>query len=215
MPYEAEESPLSILQPTTRQQQSPAVTGRFIAAGIALGLTWGVSLRAWMTLLAISEREAPQYSWAGTFGSVILPAGIIGGVLGWAEYARRTGGRRHWRYTALAPLLFIVLVVLYQPDFFQVLFSSGLGGGAIGVVVVGLAGGYAFSRRGPLWARASAGVPTVGIVGAFAVGAAIGEAVPGREALPAFIGLTFALLMGLWIGACSIPHRAVLHGDIE
>lgn len=139
---------MGVLQQTARPTQSVAAPGRLVAAGIVLGLAWGASLRAWMTLLAIGFGDAPGYSWNGTFGGVILPAGIIGGVLGWTEYARRTGGRRYWRYTALAPLLFIVINLLYVPDFFGILFSTGGGGGAVAVVVVGLGGGFAFSGRG-------------------------------------------------------------------
>jgi len=71
---------MGVLQQTTRPTESVVATGRLVAAGIVLGLAWGGSLRAWMTLLAIGFGDAPGYSWNGTFGGVILPAGIIGGV---------------------------------------------------------------------------------------------------------------------------------------
>ena len=100
--------------------------------------------------------------------------------------------------------------MLYVPNFFGLLFSTGGGGGAVAVVVVDLGGGFAFSRRGPLWARITAGVPIVGLVGLFAFGVTTDiEVMPSQEALPGLVGLTFVLLMVLWIAACSTPHKEV------
>ena len=38
------------------------------------------------------------------------------------------------------------------------MFQGGIGGGAIGVPLYGMAGGYALSGRGPRWARISCGL---------------------------------------------------------
>ena len=195
---------MSVLDQTTRPIQTGRGAGVFVLAGTVLGLAWGCSFRGWMSIFAIQQGAVPHYSWEGTFGAVILPAGIIGGVLGWAEYARRTGGRRYWRYTALAPFLFIGFAIIYTPNFFQILSNTAEGSGALWTVAVGLAGGYAFSGRGPLWARIAAGISSAGTVAVFAVGTAIRDGMQPREV---FAGLTFALLMIVWIAACSIPHR--------
>ena len=49
--------------------------------------------------------------WTGTFGFVLLPGAVIGGLLGWAEYARRTGVRPGRRWLALSPFLFAAVLV--------------------------------------------------------------------------------------------------------
>jgi hypothetical protein len=62
--------------------------------------------------------------------AILLPATLAGAALGWAEHTRRTGGRRAWRWIALAPLLFVVMPALVQDDFVTQL-TTGLGIGAI------------------------------------------------------------------------------------
>ena len=66
--------------------------------------------------------------WVGTFVWILLPGVLIGILLGWAEFIRRTGGRPHWRWLALSPLLFAAVLT---PDPLGIL-ESGIGGGAIG-----------------------------------------------------------------------------------
>jgi hypothetical protein len=56
----------------------------------------------------------PSFSWSGTFLAILLPATLVGAALGWAEYARRMGGWGVWRWTALTPLLFVVMPALVQ-----------------------------------------------------------------------------------------------------
>jgi len=96
-------------------------------------------------------------SWSGTFGWILAPGVATGVLLAWAEYIRRTGGRRGWRWLALAPLLFasVLLAGLLHP---ATMFEGGIGGGAIGVPIYGMAGGYALSGRGPVVARIGCGV---------------------------------------------------------
>src|SRR5262249_8735129 len=36
------------------------------------------------------------FTWLGTFLGVILPGGVAGALIGWAEHLRRKGGRRGW-----------------------------------------------------------------------------------------------------------------------
>jgi hypothetical protein len=66
----------------------PAV---FIAVGAVCGHAWASSLRGFMSQVAGAESEV---SWSGTFLWILLPGVLRGGLLGWAESLRRTGGRR-------------------------------------------------------------------------------------------------------------------------
>ena len=89
-----------------------------------------------------------EVQWVNTFGFILLPGAAIGALLGWAEHVRRTGGRPRWRWLALAPLLFAA-ILLSNPLDIGGLFEDGVGGGAIGVPVFAMLGGYAVSGRGP------------------------------------------------------------------
>ncbi len=84
---------------------------RVTLLGAILGLAWGSGLRAWMAVFAITTGGSSSFTWSETFLSVLLPTTVVGAALGWAEHARRTGGRG-WRWTALAPLLFVVIPAL-------------------------------------------------------------------------------------------------------
>jgi hypothetical protein len=52
-------------------------------------------------------------------------------MLGLAEWLRRTGGRRGWRWLAASPLAFAA-VFLSDPLHLGAFFATGIGGGAIG-----------------------------------------------------------------------------------
>ena len=125
-----------------------------LAIGGVCGLAWAAGLRGFMAELAGSGSDA---GWYGTFAQILLPGVIAGVLLGWAEHIRRTGGRRGWRWLAAAPIVFTVAVFV-SPEVFQAvlngqpLLGGGIGGGAIAVPLFGMAGGYALSGRGPLWA---------------------------------------------------------------
>jgi len=67
-----------------------------------------------------------------------------GRIYGLAEHRCRTGGPWRWWLT-LSPCLF--LAALADPRIFKGLITDGTGGGAIGVTLFGLAGGYALSGR--------------------------------------------------------------------
>ena len=88
---------------------------------------------------------------------------IAGALLGLAEYFRRTGGRRHWRWLALAPLAFAILPMT-MPDALLALFTQGLGGGAVAVALTAIAGGFAVSGRGALWARILCGILALAVI---------------------------------------------------
>jgi hypothetical protein len=77
----------------------------WVAGGMVCGLAWAASLRAYMVELSGLESI---FTWSGTFGAILLPGALAGGLLGWAEHLRRTGPPRGWRWLALAPLTLAV-----------------------------------------------------------------------------------------------------------
>jgi hypothetical protein len=149
------------------------------------------------------------FTWWGTFGAILLPGAVAGGLLGWAEALRRAGGRRGWRWLALAPLAFAV-APLFMPGAIAGLLTEGLGGGAIAVSLTGIGGGYALSRRGPLWARLACGLVSAALAVALAL---TGPGIAGpRLAITEPRGAWFAVLAASFIVvlalAASIPHRS-------
>ena len=82
-----------------------------------------------MTQIALDESTV---SWSGTFGWVLVPGLVIGMLLGWAEHIRRTGGRPRWRWLALSPLVF-ALLLFQDPGDILGIFEDGIGGAAIGI----------------------------------------------------------------------------------
>jgi hypothetical protein len=183
-----------------------------IAFGALLGLTWAASLRAYMVEFAGSGSHV---DWAGTFAQILLPGLLVGALLGLAEYFRRSGGRRGWRWLAAAPVLF-VLAPQFTPGAFTDLVTTGIGGGSIAVPLIGVLGGYAIARRGPAWARILTGSLAVVLI---AAGAAspyfIPRAVAWPDARATWVGVLSASLMVLLAFACSIPHRPVVQRGVS
>jgi hypothetical protein len=154
---------------------------------------------------------ATAMDWVGTFAQIILPGVLVGGLLGYAEYLRRTGGRRGWRWLAAAPVLMAVAPLL-SPEALVALVTTGIGGGAIAVPLFGALGGFALSGRGPVLARAICGlVAASGAIAGAIAGAFIS---PDRLSLTeprgVWVALLFLSLKVLLALACSIPHRPVL-----
>ena len=141
---------------------------------------WAAGLRVFMSEVAGPETAA---TWMGTFGWILVPGLLAGALLGWAEHLRRTGGRQGWRWLALSPLLFASVLVagLAHPS---TMFEGGVGGGAIGVPVLGMVGGYALSGRGRLWGRLFCGalalsaIPVWALVADDVGGAGLGVGTP-------------------------------------
>jgi hypothetical protein len=171
------------------------------------GIAWAAGFRGYMVELA---GPASTFDWWGTFGAILLPGALVGGLLGWAEALRRTGGRRGWRWLALAPLAFAIAPLL-MPGAIAALLTEGLGGGAVAVALMAIGGGYALSRRGPLWARLACGLVSAALAAALAL-AGPGIAGPAlvltepRGAWVAVLAASFILVLAL---AASIPHRPV------
>ena len=179
------------------------------AVGAVLGLGWGAALRGWMVVLALQFGERPHFTWQGTFGGILLPAAIMGAMLGVAAGAEGPSARKRRRWAKLSPLLLVLGPAITTENFIPTLITTGMGGGAIGVALIGMSGGYALSGTGPRWMRRVAGVFAVLLAAGSAVG--FGFAGGGSSDTPAkvFGGLLFALLMVLLvvgIGA-STPDR--------
>src|SRR3954454_3578568 len=133
-----------------RPVRAPRGAASWVALGALGGLAWACALRSFMAAVAGVESGV---EWGLTFGYILLPGAVIGALLGWAEFLRRHRdgpGRRRLAYT---PLLFAAVLVpgLLHPESFL---EGGIGGGAIGVPVIAMLGGYAISGRGPVWGRA-------------------------------------------------------------
>jgi hypothetical protein len=175
-----------------------------IAIGAVAGLAWAAGFRAFM--IEVAGAANSTFQWYGTFAGILLPGAVTGALLGWAEHLRRTGGRRGWRWLALAPLVFVVPTPSVLVSVFT---DGGIGGGAIGIPLFAMAGGYAVSGRGPRWARAVAGLlGLVPVLGFPIVGAVVdGGIATAREGwgLVLFSSSTAVLALG-----CAIPHLPVL-----
>jgi hypothetical protein len=196
-------------------EHSPARATRsaaaLLAAGGVCGLAWAAGLRGFMAALAGSGSEV---AWYGTFAQILLPGVITGVLLGWAEYIRRTGGRRGWRWLALAPLAF-PLFVFATPQGLEALLDAGLGGGAIAVPLFGMAGGYALSGRGPRWARIVLGVVALAPIPIWAFTASgFGPAFAVTSPRGAWVALFFYSFIATLTFACSIPHRAAVRPEM-
>lgn len=205
--------PEKVAAPVPRGTRTPASrrNAALVAVGAVCGIAWAAGFRAYMVELA---GPASTFSWWGTFGTILLPGAIVGGLLGWAEALRSSGGRRRWRWLALAPLAFAI-APMFLPGAVTALLTEGLGGGAVAVALMGIGGGYALSGRGPLWARLLCGLVAAALTAALAL-AGPGIAGPGlaitepRGAWVAVLAVSFIVVLAL---ASSIPHRPVAAFD--
>jgi hypothetical protein len=187
---------------------------RLLAVGALFGLAWAAGLRGFMAEVA---RPSSRVDWAGTFGWILLPGVVTGVLLGWAEYLRRTGGRRGWRWLALSPLA-LGAVTLHRFWELHLLFvEDPLGGGAVGVAMYGMAAGYALSGRGPRWGRLVCGALALTAVPLWAL-TVTGFGGPGlavttpRGLWVALYYWSFLAVLGL---GCAIPHRPVVDAATE
>ena len=121
------------------------------------------------------------------------------------------GGRPGWRWLALAPLLLAIAPML-MPEALVVLFTEGLGGGAIAVALLAIGGGFAISGRGALWARIACGILSfLLLAGVSATALVLGRAAaPGNEARGWWTLLLAASLLAILVLAASIPFRPVV-----
>lgn len=180
----------------------------YVALGALCGLAWAAGFRGWMIQMAGPAES--RMTWYATFGLILLPGTLVGAAFGLAEHRRRTGGAFS-RPLALAPLLF--LAALAVPWIFRALFASGQGGGAIGIALFGLAGGYAGSGRGRAWWRRTCG--TFAVLGTLLMLTMASDTAPLGDPYGAWVGLLAASLVAVFCLACSIPWRVGSVGPLD
>jgi hypothetical protein len=182
-----------------------------LLVGGLCGLAWAAGLRGFMAQIAGSTSGV---DWAGTFGWILLPGIGVGALLGWAEHLRTSGGRRGWRWLALAPLLFSAILFSRPLDLLSI-FQDGVGGGAIGVPLYGMLGGYALSGRGPRWARTLSGAVALTAIPIWAltVTSFAGPGLALNTPRGAWVAVYYWSFLAVLMLACAIPHRAVTPQD--
>ena len=173
------------------------------ALGGLVGLAWATSLRAWMTHLAIEFDTWPVLTWEGTFLAVLMPAVVVGALIG-LDFSKRVRSKSLRALVAWSPLLLLVGPALLADDFVGTLMDTGEGGGAIGVVVIGMTGAVCFARRGPVWSRFAAGLVAVGVTGAMAYLFYFAE---GISASGTFGAIYLVVLMSWLAVGSSLPMR--------
>jgi hypothetical protein len=178
-----------------------------VAIGAIAGLAWAAGFRAYMAELA---GPSSVVGWGGTFFAVLLPGLVTGGLLGWAEHLRRIGGRPRWRWLAAAPIALAVAPML-MPGAFVTLLTTGLGGGAVGVAIIALGGGYALSGRGPRWPRVLCAVLSGALLVGFAVAtpAIGGSRLALTEPRGAWVAVLVTSFLVVLTVAAAIPHRPI------
>ncbi|HWH97429.1 MAG TPA: hypothetical protein VNS80_03600 [Pseudolysinimonas sp.] len=181
-------------------------TAASVLIGALLGLTWAAGFRGFMVEVA---GEASVFSWYATFVGVLGGGAIVGGLLGWADHIRRTGGRSRWRWLALSPLI-LGLLPLTVPGTIALL-AQGIGTAGMAVALIAIGLGYAAgSSRHPVLRvvigvlSAAAAVALVAMTPLISDGN-VSFAEP-RGAWAGLLGLSSILVLGL---ATSIPFRDV------
>ncbi len=169
--------------PTTRARPPLRVVPLSMLAGAALGVGYGVAIRAWMRLVA----EEPEFSWSGTL------AIIIGFTVTYALAGLVVGGRRRGWKAAMIPTRTVAIVV------------SLVCFGAAGLVMLPtiVLGALALARSDwPRWLRVVlAVVAAVSVRGAFAETAHLSAARLGLA-----IAIYFALI-AVEICVFAEPYR--------
>ncbi|WP_281882583.1 hypothetical protein [Agromyces rhizosphaerae] len=166
------------------------------AVGGVCGLAWAASFRAYMAEIsgAISAVH-----WVGTFLALLLPGAIIGVALGASAVADPVRHRRALHWAASAPLLFAAFP-LALPGALVDFLTQGLGGGALGVALAAIAGGYAIGGR-RTWARWTCGLLAVLLL------AGIAASVPSI----AGAALAFTTPRGMWVVVLALSLLLVLY----
>lgn len=182
----------------------PIGPASWVVLGALCGLAWACALRSFMAAVAGPDSGV---EWGLTFGYILLPGAVIGALLGWAEFLRRSGGGPARHRLAYAPLLFAAVLVpgvLHPGSFLE----GGIGGGAIGVPVIAMLGGFAISGRGPVWGRALAGLwfTAAFVVWLFTAVPVGGESFALDTAHGLWVSVLYESLLVAFAVAASAPH---------
>jgi hypothetical protein len=173
-----------------------------VVLGALAGVTWAAALRAYMVELAGWNS---QFTWWGTFGAILAPGALAGALLALGWQRARNGRASVWFALAVAPL---AVVPLLQPGALVTLFTTGIGGGAVGVVLIALMGGFALGQRGPVWLRTVLGVLWAAGIAGFAVTPAVIPGLPIVTPQGAWLVVLVTGLMVLLGVACAAPFLA-------
>ena len=192
-----------VRQTSERQDVHPHLSKCLIVGGVC-GLAWAAGLRGYMAQVAGAESEV---LWVGTFVWILLPAVLIGTLLGWAEYRRRAGLTRGRRWLIWCPLLFAA-ILLSDPLHFSEIFENGIGGGAIAIPLYVIAGGYAMGGRGRKWVRIICGILVATAIPIWVVTAAyINPDLALTTPRGAWCALYYWSFLAVFMFACAIPER--------
>jgi hypothetical protein len=199
-------------RPLDKRRPTPRASGRAtrsVLLGGLCGLAWAAGLRGFMAQIALPDSSV---TWSGTFGYILLPGVLIGLLLGWAEHVRTTGGRPGWRWLALSPLLFVAILFSEGPLEVVGIFEDGLGGGAVGVPLYAMAGGYAISGRGPRWGRITCGALALTLIPIWAltVESFTGPDLAVTTPRGLWVALYYYAFLAVFMIAAANPHRAVV-----
>lgn len=189
------------LEPLPIEPGSAAVgaLGAGLLGGIA-GVAWSGALRLWMTQLVAEPRVTSD-----TVTMILVPGGVVGGLLGYAWH-RRSQGLPTSRWLVAAPLGLAVVVLV--PSYAVQLATTGQGSGALAVPLIGMAGGYALAARGPRRGRILAGLLAgAGVVGMSVAPMAMNPGLAAGYPRAVAAALLGGSLMLALIAACAIPHR--------
>lgn len=170
-----------------------------VALGALIGVTWAAALRAYMVEMAGWES---YFSWWGTFGAVLVPGAITGALLAVSWVRAGEGRASAWLAFSVAPLAAVPLI---EPGALVAFVTTGVGGGAVGVALIGLAGGFALGARGPLWLRRTLGTLWVLGLAGFAATPALIPGMPPNTPDGAWLTVLVTGLMVLLGIACAGP----------
>ncbi|WP_052226454.1 hypothetical protein [Microbacterium mangrovi] len=173
-----------------------------IVLGALAGLTWAAALRAYMVEIAAFDS---QFTWWGTFGAILAPGALSGALLALGWQRARSGRASAWFAFAVAPL---AVVPLLRPGALVTMFTTGLGGGAVGVVAIALLGGFALGQRGPVWLRIVLGALWLAGLAGLAATPAIIPGLPITTPRGAWVVALVTGLMLLLSIACAAPFLA-------
>lgn len=176
---------------------------RLALAGAGSGLAWSCAMRWWMTAIAGDESTVTM---TGTVGGVLVPATVVGGLVGWAE-ARRRAGKPPSGWLMASPAL-LGLAPLAVPGVLGRLVTTGQGSGALGMVALAMLGGSSMSGRGSRRRRTAAAVLGFAAVPAWWLAPPMRPDLDPTAPYGAAVATTFAALFVGLAAACAVPMRA-------